>query len=138
MSEKSKKSDEEWRGQLTAEQYHILREKGTERPFTGALWDSKTEGIYRCAGCGQQLFRSDTKFESHTGWPSFYDPIAPENIATESDHSLGMARTEVMCSACGGHLGHAFEDGPPPTGLRYCMNSAAMILEADSTEPDEE
>lgn len=131
MSGKTSKSDAEWRKQLTPEQYHVLREKGTEQAFSGALWDCKTPGIYRCAGCGMELFRSGTKFESHSGWPSFFDPIAPDSITTETDHSYGMARTEVMCSACDGHLGHVFEDGPPPTGLRYCMNSASMTLEPE-------
>lgn len=134
MSGKSSKSDAEWREQLSPEQYRVLREKGTEAAFSGALWESKTPGIYRCAGCGQELFRSGTKFESHSGWPSFFDPIAPDSITTETDHSLGMARTEVMCSACDGHLGHVFEDGPPPTGLRYCMNSASMTLEPEEKE----
>lgn len=134
MSGKITKNEAEWRQQLTPEQYRILREKGTEPAFTGALWDSKISGTYRCAGCGQELFRSETKFESHSGWPSFHDPIAPDRITTESDDDLGMIRTEVMCSACDGHLGHVFEDGPPPTGLRYCMNSASMTIAPDSTE----
>ena len=138
MSGKKTKSDAEWREQLTPEQYHILREKGTERAFTGALHDTKQAGTYRCAGCGQELFRSETKFESHSGWPSFYDPISPDSITTERDASLGMIRTEVMCSACEGHLGHVFEDGPPPTGLRYCMNSASMTLAADDGTGDGE
>lgn len=138
ITRRMEKSDEEWRKQLTQEQYNVLREKGTERPGTGALLNSKEKGTYRCAGCGQDLFRSETKFESHSGWPSFYDPVAPDNIINETDHSHGTSRTEVMCSACDGHLGHVFEDGPAPTGLRYCMNSASMTLQADSTEPDGE
>ena len=137
MSGKITKTEQEWRKLLTPEQYHVLREKGTERPFTGALLDHKKNGIYRCAGCGQELFHSDSKFDSRTGWPSFFDPISPEQISTESDHSLGMARTEVMCGACGGHLGHVFEDGPAPTGLRYCMNSAAMTMATEDSAPDD-
>src|SRR5262245_7123941 len=120
------KTDEEWRQTLTPEQYHILREKGTERAFTGALWDNHAKGTYVCAADGQPLFSSDTKFESGTGWPSFWKPISKDAVRTESDWSWGMKRTEVVCSRCGGHLGHVFDDGPPPTGLRYCMNSGAM------------
>ena len=131
MSEKIVKSEEEWRAQLTAEQYRVLREKGTERPFTGALLDSKQAGTYRCAACGQALFHSGTKFESHSGWPSFYAPLADDSVSSEEDGSLGMVRTEVLCARCGGHLGYVFEDGPAPTGLRYCMNSAAMTLDAE-------
>ena len=120
------KTDEEWRQSLTPEQYHILREKGTERAFTGALWDNHAKGTYVCAADGQPLFASDTKFESGTGWPSFWAPISKDAVRTETDWSWGMKRTEVVCSRCGGHLGHVFDDGPKPTGLRYCMNSAAM------------
>lgn len=134
MSEKVMKSDKEWREALTPEQYRVLRQRGTEAPFSGALLDAKQKGVYRCAGCGRPLFHSATKFESHTGWPSFYDPIAPDSVATETDGSGGMERTEVMCAACGGHLGHVFPDGPPPTGRRYCMNSAALTLEPEEGE----
>src|SRR5438128_2224162 len=125
-NEKSIKSEEEWKRELTPEQYHILREKGTERAFTGKYYNSKEEGVYRCAACGQELFTSDAKYESGTGWPSFWQPMDADRVATEDDQSHGMRRTEVVCSRCGGHLGHLFNDGPKPTGQRYCMNSASL------------
>jgi peptide-methionine (R)-S-oxide reductase len=126
MSNKVQKSDAEWRSELTPAQYHVLREKGTERAFTGEYEHNKAVGEYRCAGCGKLLFRSDEKFESGSGWPSFWAPASGDAVETEMDGSYGMVRTEVKCSDCGGHLGHVFDDGPEPTGLRYCMNSAAL------------
>ena len=129
MSEKIEKTEEEWKKTLTPEQYHVLRENGTERPFTGEYADTHDEGMYRCAGCGNPLFSSDTKYESGSGWPSFYQPVAKDAVETETDRKFGMTRDEVVCAKCGGHLGHVFPDGPQPTGLRYCMNSAALTLE---------
>lgn len=129
VSEKVIKTDEEWRQILSPTQYRVLREKGTERAFTGALLDNKDEGVYTCAACGVELFSSETKFESGSGWPSFYAPVAEENVAKEVDDSLGMRRVEILCPRCGGHLGHVFDDGPRPTGLRYCVNSASLAFE---------
>jgi peptide-methionine (R)-S-oxide reductase len=122
-------TDEEWRTRLTPEQYEILRRKGTERAFSGAYWDEHAPGVYRCAGCGSEVFRSDAKFESGTGWPSFIEPASLSSVVTESDTNYGMMRTEVMCATCGGHLGHVFDDGPAPTGKRFCINSCALELE---------
>ena len=131
MSTKIEKTEREWRKQLTPEQYHVLREHGTERAFTGKYWDEHDDGTYHCAACGAELFSSGTKFDSGTGWPSFWEPINRENVELRSDRSFFMVRTEVLCKRCGSHLGHVFEDGPRPTGLRYCMNSCALDLRRD-------
>jgi len=132
MPEKIQKTEDDWREELTPEQFHVLREKGTERPFTGKYDKFYEPGVYACAGCGAELFRSETKLKSGSGWPSFYAPANDDNVASENDRSLGMLRTEVLCEQCGGHLGHVFNDGPDPTGLRYCINSASLDFKPDA------
>ena len=129
MAQQVQKTDAEWRASLTPEQYEVLRHKATERAFTGAYVDTKDPGVYRCAGCGAELFRSEAKFDSGSGWPSFVEPASLDSVDTEIDTRHGMIRTEVTCASCGGHLGHLFPDGPEPTGLRYCINSCALELE---------
>ena len=129
MSDSSIKSEADWRQSLTAQQFEVLREKGTERAFSGAYWDEKDAGTYRCAGCGEALFSSEAKFDSGSGWPSFFEAIDGGRVRTEEDHTLGMRRVEVLCASCDGHLGHVFPDGPTPEGLRYCINAVALELD---------
>jgi peptide-methionine (R)-S-oxide reductase len=136
--DRTDKSEQDWREALSEEQYHVCREKGTERAFTGAYWATKTPGVYRCVACGEPLFSSQTKFDSGTGWPSFWQPLSEEAVATETDSSYGMVRTEVHCRHCGSHLGHVFPDGPRPTGLRYCINSVSLALEPGEQSADQE
>ena len=134
MTDKVEKTDEQWRIELTPEQYYVMREAGTERAFTGEYWNNHDKGTYHCAACGLPLFSSDTKFDSGTGWPSFFAPLDESSVTEETDRTAGMVRTEVRCRRCGSHLGHVFNDGPRPTGLRYCMNSISMKLEKESPE----
>ena len=128
MADQIRKTDEEWQAELSPEQYRVCRQKGTEPAFTGRFYDNKESGTYSCACCGVELFSSDTKFDSGTGWPSFWAPVSEDNVATETDAAYGMVRTEVHCTRCGAHLGHVFPDGPPPTGLRYCINSVSLTF----------
>ncbi|HSI79767.1 MAG TPA: peptide-methionine (R)-S-oxide reductase MsrB [Solirubrobacterales bacterium] len=134
MPERIDKPEAEWRGELSPEEYHVLREGGTERAFTGAYWDAKQPGTYRCRACGQELFSSETKYDSGTGWPSFFEPASSDAVETRLDSSHFMRRTEVLCARCGSHLGHVFEDGPRPTGLRYCINSCSLDLDPEDGE----
>lgn len=136
MSEPVELTDEQWRERLTPEQYAVLRGKGTEPAFTGAYWDAKGDGVYRCAACSTQLFTSDTKYDSGSGWPSFWEPLTPDAVRFERDTAYGMVRTEVLCGTCGGHLGHLFDDGPQPTGQRYCMNSVSLEFQPAGQSED--
>lgn len=131
------KSEADWKKSLSPQQYRILREKGTERAFTGEYYETKTPGTYVCAGCGQPLFHSEHKYDSGSGWPSFFKPVEGGNVDTETDITFGMVRTEILCSSCGGHLGHVFEDGPRPTGLRFCVNSASLVLKPEGAEDED-
>ncbi len=134
MTDKMNKTEEDWRTELSPEQFHVCREKGTERAFTGRYWNTKDAGVYRCVACGEPLFSSQTKFDSGTGWPSFWQPLDERAVETETDRSLGMTRTEVHCQRCGSHLGHVFPDGPQPTGLRYCINSVSLALDREKSD----